>query len=159
MNSMSKKTFTIIQDTREKKPWIFSTNGHVEDVLVQKLDTGDYSIVGMEDIFMVERKASVDELFVNLGVQWERFTREMERAKPYKYKYLVVEATASQVYNGSKYSKMNGKFIMARLMRIMTDYGVVPIFAGKTPYTTVMIEQLMRSAISRERRDKEDGDN
>ena len=72
-----KKTFTIIQDTREKKPWTFSATGSVRDVKVVKLDTGDYSIEGMEDSFMIERKSSVDELFMNLGVQWKRFEREM----------------------------------------------------------------------------------
>lgn len=151
---MSKdKTFTVIQDTREKKPWQFQLTGSIEDVVVRKLDTGDYSIEGMEDKFMLERKASVNELFVNLGIHWDRFTREMERAKSYKYKYLVIEATPTEIYYGSQYSKMSGKFIMARLMRIMTDYGVVPIFCGKTPYATTMIEQLMRSAISKEKRE------
>ncbi len=148
-----KKTFTIIQDTREKKPWTFEATGSVEDVRVTKLDTGDYSIEGMEEIFMLERKASVDELFVNLGVQWARFEREMERAKPYKYKYLVIEATLPQLYKGSKYSKMSGKFIMGRLLYIQHKYGVVPLIVGKSPYTTMLIVQLMKSAVSAENAD------
>ena len=153
---MSKSvTFTIIQDTREKKPLTFEATGSVEDVEVTKLDTGDYSIKGMESTFMIERKASVDELFVNLGVHWARFEREMERAKPFKYKYLVIEATLSQLYNGSKYSKMSGKFIMARLMYIAEKYGVVPFFVGKSPFTTMFIIQLMQTAMRAEEKGSE----
>jgi ERCC4-type nuclease len=143
-----KKTFTIIQDTREKKPWTFKATGSVQDVKVIKLDTGDYSIEGLEEVFMVERKASVDELFMNLGVQWKRFEREMERAKPYKYKYLVIEATMREVYRGSCYSKMSGRFIMARLVHLQLKYGVQVIFAGSGMHVPGYIIQLMKAAYS-----------
>jgi len=149
---MSKTKFKIVQDTREKKPWQFGTIGSLEGVVVKKLDTGDYSIEGMEELFMLERKASANELFVNLGVHWERFEREMERAKPYKYKYLVIEALLPELYKGSKYSKMSGKFIVARIFYIQHKYGVIPLFVGKSPYTTTLITQLMKSAISAEKR-------
>ncbi len=141
-----KKTFTVIQDTREKKPWTFKAAGSVRDVKVTKLDTGDYSIQGMEEEFMVERKASVDELFMNLGVQWKRFEREMERAKPYKYKYLVIEATMRDIYRGSRYSKMTGRFIMARLVHIQIQYGIQVIFAGSGMHVPGFIIQLMKAA-------------
>lgn len=142
-----KKTFTIIQDTREKKPWTFQATGSVHDVKVIKLDTGDYSIQGMEEEFMVERKASVDELFMNLGVQWARFEREMERAKPYKYKYLVIEATMREIYRGSRYSKMSGRFIMARLVYLQFKYGMNVIFAGSGMHVPGFIVQLMKAAV------------
>lgn len=139
----NKTTFTIIQDSREKKPWTFEATGSVEDVIVEKLDTGDYSIQGLENIFFIERKASVDELYVSLGVQWERFQREMERAKPYKHKYLVIEATMREVYRGSRYSKMSGRFIISRLLRIQEEYGVIVVFAGKGMHVPGFIIQLM----------------
>ncbi len=148
---MTKKTsFTIIQDTREKKPWTFKATGSVEDVKVSKLDTGDYSIKGMETIFMVERKSSVDELFMSLGVQWKRFEREMERAKPFKYKYLVIEATMREIYRGSRYSKMSGRFIMARLVHLQLKYGVQVIFAGSGMHIPGYIIQLMKAAMVEE---------
>ena len=151
---MSKNsTFTIIQDTREKKPWTFQATGGVNEVKVLKLDTGDYSILGMEEKFMVERKASVDELFMNLGVQWERFEREMERAKPYKYKYLVIEATMRDVYRGSRYSKMSGRFIMARLMHLQLNYGVHVVFAGTGMHVPGFIIQLMKTAFMNEKKE------
>lgn len=149
---MTKKTsFTIIQDTREKKPWKFEATGSVDNVKVSKLGTGDYSVEGMEDLFMVERKASVDELFMNLGVQWDRFKREMERAKPFKYKYLVIEATMREVYRGSRYSKMSGRFIMSRLVHLQLKYGVSVIFAGSGMHVPGFIIQLMKAAVDSEK--------
>jgi ERCC4-type nuclease len=145
---ISDKTFTIIQDTREKKPWAFQTAGSVDGVKVSKLDTGDYSIQGMEKLFMVERKASVDEVFMNLGVQWERFEREMERAKLYKYKYLVIESSMREIYKGSRYSKMSGRFIMARLLYLQYKYGISIIFAGEGMHVPGFIIQLMKAAIA-----------
>jgi len=142
-----KSTFIIIQDSREKKPWEFIVAGSLDDVKVSKLDTGDYSIKGMEDVLMVERKASVDELFMSLGVQWKRFEREMERAKPYKYKYLVIEATMREVYRGSRYSKMTGRFIMARLLQLQLKYGVNVIFAGSGMHLPSFIVQLMKGVL------------
>jgi ERCC4-type nuclease len=144
---VNKDTFIIIQDTREKKPWEFKATGSIEDVEIKKLDTGDYSIKGMEDKFFIERKASVDELFVSLGVQWTRFQKEMERAKPYKYKYLVIEATMREIFRGSRYSKMTGKFIIARLLHIEQKYGVRTIFAGSGMHVPGYIVQLMKSVI------------
>lgn len=137
-------TFTIIQDTREKKPVEFAAHGAVESVEIAKLDTGDYSVKGMESVLMIERKASVDEVFMCLGVQWGRFEKEMERAKPYKYKYLVIEANLSQIYYGSSYSNMSGKFIVARLLAIQHKYGVIPIFVGKGQHVSTYIVQLMK---------------
>jgi len=143
-----KKSFIIIQDSREKRPWTFQITGSVKDVKISKLETGDYSIKGMEEILMIERKASVDELFMNLGVQWKRFEREMERAKSYKYKYLVVEATMRDIYRGSRYSKMSGRFIMARLVYLQIEYGIRVIFAGSGKYVQGFIIQLMKAAYS-----------
>jgi hypothetical protein len=132
-----KKSFTIIQDTREKKPWTFQATGSVQDVKVTKLDTGDYSIQGME---------SVDELFMSLGVQWKRFEREMERARPFKHKYLVIEATMREIYRGSRFSKMSGRFIMARLVYLQLEYDVKVIFAGSGKHVPGFIIQLMKAA-------------
>jgi len=146
MTKKEKKTFAIIQDTREKKPWTFEATGSVLDIKVSKLDTGDYSIEGMEELFMVERKASVDELFMSLGVHWKRFEREMERAKPYKYKYLVIEATMREIYRGSRYSKMSGRFIMAKLVQLQLKYGIQVIFAGSGMHVPGFIIQLMKAA-------------
>jgi len=59
---MNLSDFTIIVDTREQTPWTF--DNYV--VASQKLDTGDYSIQGLEHIFTIERKKSVSEIAIIL---------------------------------------------------------------------------------------------
>ena len=54
----------IIIDTREQKPWEFP--GHT--TAVQKLDTGDYSVEGLEDILCIERKQNTSEFAKNIVV-------------------------------------------------------------------------------------------
>ena len=52
---MKNKYFNIIVDTREQKPWDFNDNFNTTKA---KLDTGDYSIEGLEHILCIERKCS-----------------------------------------------------------------------------------------------------
>lgn len=86
----------IIQDTREQLWLDFSTFRNVE-VDVHKLDAGDYSIKGYETAISFERK-SVQDLVGTLVSGHERFLRELERMKPYKEKYILVEHTPSILY-------------------------------------------------------------
>lgn len=69
--------FTILEDTRERKPWSFVFFG-VEQVR-KKVDTGDYTIEGYEEDITIDRKRSIDELYMNLFAEYPRFKREMER--------------------------------------------------------------------------------
>ena len=63
---MKTPPFTVIKDTREQDGWTFErfdTRYHTcTGMVLQKLETGDYSLKGMENIFCVERKGSVAEL-------------------------------------------------------------------------------------------------
>ena len=52
----------IIVDTREQQPWSFDFN----EIAVAKLDTGDYSVAGLEEILCIERKKSVSEIANNI---------------------------------------------------------------------------------------------
>ena len=42
-----------------------------------KLDTGDYSIQGLEDKICIERKGCVEELAQNLGSKKQTFLKEI----------------------------------------------------------------------------------
>ena len=77
--------FTIIVDTREQQPWTFEhyTTAH------RKLDAGDYSIEGLENIVAIERKKSVSE-FAN-NVTESRFKDVVDRLSQIKYSFLLLE--------------------------------------------------------------------
>jgi len=138
------KDITIIRDTREKENqgWIFndteSKAGKINfsDTELCKLDSGDYSIKGMEDIVTIERKNGFSELFGNMTSKSnkERFHREMERMKNVKHKYIVVEGNINKDILGMCPPQMrNGppaKTILKWLNEIELKYGVNVIFAG-----------------------------
>ena len=75
--------FKIIKDTREQEGYTFepsSSRYHkCEGMVVRKLDTGDYSLEGLEDKVCIERKASVVEFANNIGHDAVRFAKEIER--------------------------------------------------------------------------------
>jgi ERCC4-type nuclease len=82
---MKSSDFTIIIDTREQHPWAF--DNHV--TAKRKLDTGDYSIEGLEDLLCIERKKSASE-FANNIVE-SRFKDLIFRMSNIKYSFLLLE--------------------------------------------------------------------
>jgi len=92
--------FTILVDGREKAPYTFSgiranaDRGHRILEIPRKwahLQTGDYTIEGMEDLVAVERK-SLEDLYSTLGQHRERFEREMQRLAAMEHAAVVIEA-------------------------------------------------------------------
>lgn len=131
---MNKDPFTIIIDTREQIPWEFGYH----DTAKQKLDTGDYSIQGFENIIAVERKKSVSELATNLSES--RFKDVLERLSQIKHPYMIFEFDLDEVYAfpvGSDIPKkmwdklrISGNYIVKRLIEIQLQYGIQIVFCG-----------------------------
>lgn len=138
---MAKQKPTLIIDTREKMPWDFEGDEAFEDVVYEKLDGGDYSIRGMEDIIVVERKATVDELFMNFTKDKKRIHAEFERLKEHKFKIVVVEETCDDIMNPHHYyvnkkninrqsPKMPVAVVTSNLTKLMLEYDAHIIFGG-----------------------------
>ena len=87
----------IITDTREQLNLDFSKFIDVESVRT-KLDAGDYSVVGYENLISFERK-SVQDLVGTLVGGHQRFLRELERMKNYKEKYILIEHSPAILYS------------------------------------------------------------
>ena len=86
--------FNVIIDSREQKPLEFNSSA-IDEIIVSKLDEGDYAIAGLEDKLCIERKASFMEVYKN--VTEKRFWSEVQRMANYKYKFLVCEFSMSDV--------------------------------------------------------------
>ncbi len=93
------KDFTIIIDSREKRPFLIDKEGdpNFENMSVTwgYLPTGDYSIVGMHEpecshSITIERKSLAD-LFQSAGKNRDRFEREFERMSKFDHASLVIE--------------------------------------------------------------------
>ena len=124
--------FTIIRDSREKTGcgWNFKASANCDGMVVKKLDTGDYSLAGYEDVVMIERK-TIPDLWGSLGQWRERFMKEMDRALEYPVRYLIIEGTLSDINAGFRYSKLRPEFILASLISLEVKYGIHVIFTNK----------------------------
>ena len=85
--------FTIIVDTREQKPWQFNEYA----TAVRKLDTGDYSVEGLENILCIERKRSVSEIANNITES--RFKDVLSRMSKYRFPFILLEFDLQDVLN------------------------------------------------------------
>jgi ERCC4-type nuclease len=88
---------TVVIDTREQRPFDFSAHPNwIGGVERRGLATGDYSIVGMEDILALERKSLADLIF-SLTHNRTRFISACERLSEYHYRAIIVEATYEEI--------------------------------------------------------------
>jgi ERCC4-type nuclease len=126
------KKFTIIRDSREKTGcgWKFKASANCDGMVIKKLDTGDYSLEGYEDLVMIERK-TIPDLWGSLG-QWRtRFMKEMDRALEFPVRYLIIEGTLSDINKGFRYSKLSSEYILASLISLEVKYGIHVVFTNK----------------------------
>ena len=122
----------IICDTQEKKDlFLFKSYADVS-LIHRKLDTGDYSIEGFENEITVDRKASTGELYGNLGNDYKRFKKELDRmgkithsfficAFPYSDLSIFPERSGIPNYRW-KYLKMTGSFLRKKINDIQEEY-------------------------------------
>lgn len=146
--NMKSNPLIVIRDSREKE-----NNGfHFPNMIIGKLDAGDYSIKGLENVISIERKSGVDEIFSNLGAKKnkERFYRELELLKTYKYKYIVIEGTVAQMLYGSRFSKIDPLYIMRLLNEIELTYGIPIKFIEKGDAAHRYVGMLLESIASKE---------
>jgi ERCC4-type nuclease len=150
---MNKDPFTIIIDTREQIPWEFGFH----DTAKQKLDTGDYSILGFENIIAIERKKSVSEFATNLSES--RFKDVLERLSKIKHPYMVFEFSLDEVYNfpvGSDIPKrmwdklkISGNYIIKRLIEIQLQYNIQVMFCDDPSNAEKFSVSLMKRIYER----------
>jgi ERCC4-type nuclease len=87
---------TILVDTREQTPWTFdgikgiSTRRH-------KLESGDYSIAGLESRIAIERK-SLDDWIGTVLRQRQRFYRELDRLRSFDFRAVFIEASVRDLH-------------------------------------------------------------
>lgn len=141
----------IIQDTREQKPLEFQLKGN-DLIIVQKLEHGDYSIEGMEDILCIERKASASEIANN--IKEERFYRLLAEVSSYHFAVIVCEFPFSDVVNFPYIScipnsvrkriKVRGNYLISQIADIQATYRIPFIFCDSAKNAAKYTYAFMR---------------
>lgn len=153
--------YLILRDTRERAGhgWLFDS--HYENHMpprcigtaIAKLDTGDYSVKGYEDILAIERKEDLSELWVNYLSDKERLENEFERLAKLKYKWMIIESLlVSESWELSPpqvRKSVPGKAMIRWLLKLSVLHNVPILFGGSE--SKRMARYLMEEAIRAEK--------
>ncbi|MCH8968887.1 MAG: ERCC4 domain-containing protein [Planctomycetes bacterium] len=115
----------IVVDTREQDSWKFG-NLPTEP---GTLSTGDYSIKGLTHLIAIERK-SLPDLLGCVGRERDRFKRELQRLRAFRFRCLVVEASYADLERGGWRSKIQPSHVLGALAAWMAQYALPVILAG-----------------------------
>jgi len=137
----------IIRDSREKQGhgYKFIKSASCSGMEVAALPFGDYALKGFPDLIIVERKQDIDEICSNIGVNRERFERELQKIVDanVKFRYIVVEDYWSSIFRPNKFSKMHPNAIFESIISLEIRYRINFIFAG----TPEMAHRIVRSLL------------
>lgn len=138
MSKRIKTRYEVIRDTREQNGWFFAESNECFGTAEEKLDSGDYSIRGLENVFSIERKGSTGEFAQN--ITQKRFDRELDRLEQYAHPFLILEFTANDIETFPANSgiplylrkkiKISPNYIWSRVLEFDVKYKTKVIFAG-----------------------------
>lgn len=136
-----KLTPTIIVDSREQDPLTFA-NLPSE---VGTLDTGDYSVRSLEHLIAVERK-SLNDLLACVGRERDRFKRELQRLRAYRFRLLVVETDALALESGEWRSQLQPAHVLGSLAAWSAQYELPIWLAGSHDAAGRFVERFLWQA-------------
>ncbi|MDB6064066.1 MAG: hypothetical protein JWR26_274 [Pedosphaera sp.] len=126
----------VVVDTREQLPLVFTRLQAVRGSLY----TGDYSLVGFENSFAIERKSIQDLVGCCVGENRERFERELLRLRGFRFQRLLVVGTRDDVERHGYRSKVTPKAILSTLSAFEVRYDVPVVWCASPEAAAVQVE-------------------
>lgn len=170
-------SYTVIRDTREQAGHGWTFGAHVPDrrpprcdgMIVETLQTGDYSLVGYTDILAIERKADFSELWGNYSSKKRpAFEAEMERMSAIKHPYIIIESSFTpdiMELSPPQFAKgVPGKSLVRWLMYLTAKYRVrmIPAGACGRKVAQLICEEVVRVEkdrwVHQQQKEKDEGD-
>jgi ERCC4-type nuclease len=127
----------IVVDSREQEPLTFTRLQSVRGTLY----SGDYSILGLEASFAVERKSIDDLANCCLSGNRSRFEHELHRLRGYRFKRLLIVGTREEIVAGHYHSRIAPKAVLATLSAFEIRYDLPVAFAATTEIGAREIER------------------
>jgi hypothetical protein len=148
MTNNTYNNFTIIVDTREQQPWTFDNYAKAH----KKLDTGDYSIEGLEHLLTIERKKSSSEFATNIVES--RFKDVIMRLSQFKYSFLLLEFDLEDllIYPiGSTVPKrmwdkvkITPAFLIKNIIELQLNHNIKVMFCGSSSNAEKIAEFIFK---------------
>lgn len=149
---VSKQTTPIVVvDTREQLPYSFPETW---PIIPKALPSGDYSILGHETVFAIERKSLSD---LAGCVFADRFKAELKRLSSFKHAFLMIESNLTQIRNQMpRHSKVHPAALVGFLQSVPLLYGVHVLYLDNREnaqeYAKGLLEKYYRYLLN-ERKD------
>jgi ERCC4-type nuclease len=128
---------TAVIDTREQAPLAFTRLPFQRGTL----QSGDYSFLGGEEQFAVERKSVADLVGCCAGDNRQRFFRELHRMRGFRFKRLLVVGSRSEIETGQYRSAIPPKSVLGTLAAIEARYDVPVVFAPTPAQAAWQVEE------------------
>ena len=141
-NCMTDFTPTILIDSREQAPLVFSRY----PAITGTLQSGDYSFRGGEDLFSIERKSLDDLAQCCTGDQRERFSRELHRLRGFWFKRLLVIGCRSDIERHNYKSAISPAAVLGTLSTFEVRFDCPVVFAPDPMAAALMIERWVHYA-------------
>jgi len=114
----------VLVDTREQCPFDFSRfAGWFAGVEKRALALGDYTIAGLEDTCILERKDLTD-LVHSFTVERSAFVDRLRRMRSRPHRLLVITTALSQIKSPYLHSGANPNRILQSLIAVLTGLGI-----------------------------------
>ena len=118
----------ILVDTREQNPFDFSRfEGWFAGIEKKPLQLGDYSVAGLEDVCVVERK-DLSDLIHSLTAERSVFVNRLRLMSRYPHRLLAIIATLSQVKSPYPHGGANPNRITQSLIAVLAGLQVPFLF-------------------------------
>lgn len=146
IRAQPEKHCVVRVDSREKTPWLLPA-WRTEVVTMKE---GDYGIAGFSSMsnpeFIVERK-SVEDLVGSVTSSRERFFREIERMRAYRFAAIIIEGSQREVEGGAYHSQARPESILQTLAAIEVRAGIHCLWGESPEGAAVQFERLCRQFI------------
>jgi DNA excision repair protein ERCC-4 len=135
---LTRDMVTAIVDTREQTPLIFPTMPTARGTL----DTGDYSVRGLEQHIAIERK-ELNDFLACVGRERDRFERELDRLRAFPHRAVVIEADWTTLMAGLWRSQLQPQQVTESVTAWMMRYAVPFFLVGDRAHAQHAVESLL----------------
>lgn len=131
----------VIVDTREQQPWTFEGQKGIQTVR-KKLDTGDYSVEGLEHEVTIERK-SINDWVSTVLQDRTRFYKELERMRSYQFRCVIIESGIEELTHQNYRSNVSWRVIMGFVAEVTVGQSVPVYLAGTRAECQILASGLL----------------
>lgn len=150
------KKFVVVRDTQEKKDyWTFIRSKYCDGTVPRHMETGDYTLEGMEHIFSIDRKASTGELSGNICTK--RFVNELKRGNQLKHFFIICAFSLKDIMNFPYNSTIPNRywrnlrvtpaFFLKKIIELECNYNVKFIFCDNNEHAKEVARAIFKQMI------------